>query len=261
MDRSGTLYVRPATVDAAIDAAILDDLDTLVRRARISKRSSPDFVPLECLVHLIRDARRKGDQRVMSAIMPALLGRCETILKAKIPADYLPNAEELREEILGEFALLFAEDGCPGTINALDFFECRFNAAFLTFRLPYVKRERTRTEPLVFAPPQTGSADDLTDDDFFAQVSGAFRRPESQTDYVLRRSLLKAIDTLPADQRKAMILYHIYELPEESDDPSVTTVASLCGVTGRTIRNRLSRALAALSKQFNKEREIHHELR
>jgi hypothetical protein len=198
---------------------------------------------------------------MMSAIMPALLARCETILKAKIPADYVPNAEELREEILGEFALLFAEDGCPDIINELDFFECRFNAAFLTFRLPYMKRERARTEPLVFAPAHTGPSDDVTDDDFLAQVSDAFRRPENQTNYVLRKSLLKAIDTLPADQRKAMILYHIYEFPEESDDPSVTTVASLCGVTGRTIRNRLSRAVAVLSKQFNKKGEIRHELK
>jgi hypothetical protein len=256
-DQNGTLYTRPAIIEAAIDEALQDDLDTLIRRAKIPKRSSPGFLPLECLVHLIRDARRRGDQRTMSGLMPSLLGRCEAILRVKIPVDYLPNAEEIREEILGEFSVLFAEDGCTDTTNALDFYECRFNAAFRTFRLPYIKRERVRTDPLVLTPVQTESADDSTDDEFFARVSEAFRTPANQVDHVFRHDLMKAVDALPEDQCKAVMLCYFYELPEESDDPSVLTAASLCGVTGRTIRYRLRRAIAAFSKQFNKQGEAH----
>jgi DNA-directed RNA polymerase specialized sigma24 family protein len=58
---------------------------------------------------------------------------------------------------------------------------------------------------------------------------------------------LKAIDNLPLDERKAVVLCHVLEYEEESDDPSKTTAATLCGVTGRTIRNRLSRAAKKLS--------------
>lgn len=253
-DGNGTLYTRPATIEAAIDEAMREDLDTLIRRAKISKRSSPGFVPLECLVHIIRDARRRGDQGMMSVLMPIMLGRCEAILIRKIPSDYLPNAEDVREEILGELGVLFAEDGCANTTNALDYFECRFNSAFRTFRLPYIKRERTRTEPLVFAPPQTGSSDDLTDDEFFSRISERLRRSKSLEEHV-RNDLLKAVDALPADQSKAVTLCYFYGLPEESEDPSVTTAASLCGVTGRTIRNRLRRAIATLSRQFDEEGE------
>jgi hypothetical protein len=74
----------------------------------------------------------------MNALMPRLLNRCMAILQAKIPANYLPNAEEVREEILCEFAVLFAEDGCEGTPNHLDYFECKFNAASRTFRAHFV---------------------------------------------------------------------------------------------------------------------------
>lgn len=255
--QDGTLYRRPDAIEAAIDEAAREDLDTLKHRAGISRRSAAGFLPLECLVYFIRDAARRGDERAMSALMPQLLNRCEAILKAKIPADYVHDADTVREEILGEFAVLFAEDGLPGTTNALDYFECRFNAAFLTFRQPLIQRERARSEALIYAPPQSESLEDFSDEDFFAQISETFRYPASQTDDVLRNRLMKAIDELPPDQRKAMILYYVYGFPEESDDPSVTTVASLCEVTGRTVRNRLNRAVATLSKLFNREGEIH----
>jgi DNA-directed RNA polymerase specialized sigma24 family protein len=35
---------------------------------------------------------------------------------------------------------------------------------------------------------------------------------------------------------------------EEADDPAKRTAATICGVTGRTIRNRLTRAAATLSR-------------
>src|SRR5580704_19792038 len=114
-DRNGTLYARPSEIDAVIDAAMREDRDTLMRRARIQRRTSTGFLPLECLVYLIRDARRRNDENTMSDLMPILLGRCEAILRAKLTPDDLPTAEDVRGEILGEFAVLFAEDGQPGT--------------------------------------------------------------------------------------------------------------------------------------------------
>jgi RNA polymerase sigma factor (sigma-70 family) len=189
---------------------------------------------------------------MISSLLPILLGRCEAILKAKIRADDLDNAEEVREEILGDFSVLFAADAAePDSGNTLDFFECRFNLAFRRFRLPYIQRERERAEPLISRPSAPESSDELTDDEFLSQLSEAGRTPANQDTYVLRHTLLRAIDTLPLDQRDAVMLRYFYELPEESENPSVRSVASVCGVTGRTIRNRINRALARLSKQLN----------
>lgn len=251
--QNGLLYVRPANIEVAIDAASLLDLDALADRARIANRQSPLFLPLECLVHFIRDARRAGNERAMNVLMPRLLSRCLAILRAKIPSDYLPNAEEVREEILGEFAVIFAEDGCHGSTNVLDFYECKFNAAFRKFRQPFIDRERVRTEPLVSIPAQDEHTGDFTDDEFLSEVLGAFQQPATQFDHALRQSLLKAIDTLPADQCKAVMLHYFFGYPLESEDPSIETVASRCGVTPRTIRNRLSRAVATLTTMFKQE--------
>jgi DNA-directed RNA polymerase specialized sigma24 family protein len=53
---------------------------------------------------------------------------------------------------------------------------------------------------------------------------------------------------LPPEERDAVILCHVMGYPEESDDPAKRTAATICGVTGRTTRNRLKRAAAKLSR-------------
>jgi hypothetical protein len=106
VDRRGKLYTRPGEVDTAIEVAIKQDLDTLARRAWISDPDKAEFLPMECLVHLLRDVGRRRDDHALRALMPPLLARCENVLRAKIPDDSFPNAPEIREDILGEFSLL-----------------------------------------------------------------------------------------------------------------------------------------------------------
>jgi hypothetical protein len=87
----------------------------------------------------------------MGTLLPVLLRCCESILKAKVPDDSIPTADDIREEILAEFSLLFA-DGTAGATNELDFFECRFHLAFRKFRLQFLESATARIEPLVALP-------------------------------------------------------------------------------------------------------------
>ena len=246
-DRNGKLYTRPAMVEAAIDAALKDDLGILGQRAWVSDPERAEFLPLECLVYLLRDAWSRRDDNAMRTLMPPLLARCEAILKNKIPDNRLPNAAELREDILGGFSLLFIEDGFGENKNELDFYECRFYRAFRFFRLDYVRRESAHLKELANFEPDTDSSDEET----FARISEGFRSQPTQLGKLVENELFDAINNLPSDERKAIILCHVLGLPEESEDPSAVTAAKLCGVTGRTVRNRLSRAAKRLS-QFKK---------
>ena len=45
---------------------------SVFRRARVTDPRSSDYIPSECLVHLIRDAIRRGDDRETSAEVIAL---------------------------------------------------------------------------------------------------------------------------------------------------------------------------------------------
>jgi hypothetical protein len=107
-DPTGTLYTRPHLVQSQIDGMTGQDLTTLRRRLLVLDRSSPDFLRSECLVHLIRDAIRRGDQTKANAALYVLLPRCEANLKAKIPDVMLSNAADVREEVLAQFGELFA---------------------------------------------------------------------------------------------------------------------------------------------------------
>lgn len=252
-NKEGNLYTRPTGILTAIDAAIQQDIATLRRRAPISKVDSPDFIPLECLVHLIRAARRRRDEQTMSILLPPLLARCEAMLIRKIPDRGRPNAIDIREEILGEFSVLFAEDGSGENPDQLDFFECRFNLAFRSFRIDFMRRQRTDTKQMDESSPENEAGDSQPGDESLSYLSTALQTPAMQVSGVFRVELLNAIKCLPPDERRAVVLCHMYEYEIESEDPSKITAATLCGVTGRTIRSRLSRAAEKLSQFNNKE--------
>lgn len=249
IDHDGHLYIRPPSVEASIDAAIGQDLQTLDNRAAITDPRSADFLPLECLVHLIRDAGRRGDENAMNTLLPRLLGRCEAILRKKMPTSAKGDWEDVREEILGDFSVLFAEDGSDEK-QTLDFFECRFNLAFRNFRIPYIEDENVRIRKHVSIPTRTEEISEAADEKFLSDLAERLRERHPIVDLDLRETILDALDMLPPDQCKAIVLFYYHGLPIESEDPAVTSVASACGVTGRAIRYRMKKALTTLSKKL-----------
>src|SRR5919198_27953 len=198
---NGDRYARPTNIEAVIDAALALDWPALHQHALVRDRRSTDYLPSECLVHLIRKAHRDHHETIRDQLLAILLGRCEATLAAMLPDGRVPNAAYLRDEVLGRLGELFAEDGTGDNPDELDYFEVRFNAAFAALR----------------------------------------------TDLFLNQ-LSQAIYTLPPEERDAVILCHIMGYAEEADDPAKRTAATICGVTGPTIRNRLTRAAAKLSR-------------
>lgn len=95
--RDGTLYHRPKNIEAAIDAALTQDLTTQCERALIRDYGSADYLPSECLLHLIRNARRRDDEAAYNALLPLLLARCEANLNSHV-ASTIPGARELRRD-------------------------------------------------------------------------------------------------------------------------------------------------------------------
>jgi hypothetical protein len=229
---SGDRYTRPADIEAAIDAALALDWPALHRRTCVRDRRSPEYLPSECLVHLIRKAHRDHDDTIRDQLLAILLGRCEATLAATLPDGRVPNAAYVRDEVLGRLGELFAEDGT-------DYFEVRFNAAFAALRTDLVRAE---VRVLRRASP-------VPDDEAIARRPDAvLHSPATSEHGLFLTQLCHAIQTLPLEERDAVILCHIMGYAEEADDPAKRTAATICGVTGRTIRNRLTRAAAKLSR-------------
>jgi hypothetical protein len=246
----GNVYTRPPEIEAAIDAALAQDTGRHRRRAVISDPRHPEYLRSECLVHLIRDARRRSDDPARDALLPLLLARCKANLNAKVDGQ-IPGAVELREDILGDFAELFAIDGSTDDRHELDFFEVRFNRAFFTFRATRVRSELLRLNsqaPLPEPSDETTLIEKELENEVvvrLADLEGVGGKPEDQ---VFRKQVFEAIKALPPDQRKAVVLVHLLGFKQGSENPDEVTAATLCGVDERTIRNRLKRAFVTLSK-------------
>ena len=247
-NKDGVRYVRPQAVETEIKVALQEDRTALRRRLMVTDSGSPEYLRSECLVHLIRDALPRGDEDRLNEALPILLSRCEAILKAKI-ANSLPGADELREEVLSEFSELLASDGMGERPDELDFYECRFNMAFRTLRIDVVNRELSRLDQIAELPRhEDGDEPHAYEEDAFARLSDAFRTPAVQQSSVFLKELWEAINALPSDERKALILCNVLGYKVESADPDEVTAGTRCNCTGRTIRNRLSQAAAKLSR-------------
>ena len=240
--------VRPDAVEAQINVALTLTPQGLRARLAIIDRQDGNHLRSETLVHLVRHGRRTGDQGLISLVLPVLLARCEVNLIVKVPDGQLLEAATVREDILGEFSELFASDGTGKDPDELDFYECKFNRAFRFFRIDVVRRETGRLKQVAQLPEPDEDGEPEPHDEVFARVSEAFRSPAMQDGDVFRSELHDAVLELPPDERDAVILVHALGYQEESDDPGEETAATRCDCTGRTIRNRLTRAATKLAR-------------
>ena len=216
--------------------------------SRLEKRNSPDYLRSEALVHLIRKAFRGGDEVLGNTALAILLSRCEAILQNQID-DSLPRADELREEVVSAFSELLANDGMGERPDELDYYECRFNSAFRAFRIDVLRRETRWSDPLTDLPSQVDEQRPPDQEEYpCPPLLEVFRTPANQGSLFFLKEVLEAIDELPADERKALVLCNVLGYRAESIDPDEVTAATLCHCTGRTIRNRLARAEAKILK-------------
>jgi hypothetical protein len=250
-ESDGALYARPSGVEAQINEAVQLSLPDLRGRLLITDRNDAGYLRHECLVHLVRQGRRSDDQALMSAALPVLLGRCEANLLVKVPDGGMPDAASLRQDILDELTELFVVDGSGNRSDELDFYECKFNKAFRALRIDAVRREarrRKRGIDVADLPSSEAMGEPDAYEDAFARVSETFKVLPTQGWDAFREPFVKAIEALPPDEHEAVILVHVLGYKEESEDPDEETAATRCNCTGRTIRNRLTRAAAKLSR-------------
>ena len=238
----GTLYVRPAAIERQIDEVSSLGLHELRQRLMVVDMKAGGYLQTESLVHLIRLSMLENRPEVSGIVLPVLLVRCEKNLKVTV-SDDLRDATIVREDILGEFSELLALDATtdPGL---LDYYEVRFNDAFAAHRINVVRKALTRLK--YESEPESA---DLPDDELFGQPDSLVKKlidnlsePPTQEWKLRGKLLLKAINQLPSNERKTVMLVHYYGYQQGSDDPSQVTAATLCNCTPKTIYNRLQRA-------------------
>ncbi len=199
--KTGKLYFRPPEIEAAIAAALDQDLATLSNRAAISKVADPQYLPSEVLVHLVRRALHHADDRACNTLLNLLFYRCMINMYKHVPDGLGFDASFVRDEVIGRLGELFGDDAGPASTAELDFYEIRFNRAFSKLRIDVVRAEaaKARTEPLL----EIGEmSEDETDEVALARLSQAFHAPSDAEGYAEIAELCRAIDALPPEERK-----------------------------------------------------------
>ena len=247
-DKTGNLYVRPNQVEAQINEVLSEDPTKIRNRITVWDSEASDFLSSECLVHLAREFLRRDREEMANMVLRVLLERCNSILLSKIPDNKLPVAAYVREEALGQFGELFATDGTEENRDRLDYFECRFNRAFRSHYQDLVRSEKAHLRRHVRIPSETYDSKADTHKEIPYRLIEALKSQEATDSPVLLQEIHEAIDSLPHDVRQAVILCHVMGYKIESKNSDETTAATICNVSGRTVRNRLSRAAAKLSK-------------
>ncbi len=246
-DRNGKPYVRPGKVEAEIDAVSKLSAEVLQERLNLTKPGKSGYISSECLVYLVREALRSKNDDWLHAPLHALLARCRAILMTRISDKMIPDAEGVREEILGRFGEMLAEDKSGGNPRRLDFYEVRFNAAFHCFYLDVIRKEQKHSRNAVPLPEAVAESDAEGHEEAMAWIPEVLQSRETPEDVAFRDELFRAIESLPLDEQKVVGLCYL-GYKAESRDPAEETIATLCNCSGRTVRNRLAKVAGKLQK-------------
>jgi DNA-directed RNA polymerase specialized sigma24 family protein len=237
--KEGVPYHRPPDVEVSIAVALRQNPDERLRRANIRDPADPDYMPSECLIHLVREARITGNKREVERLLLPLLSRCERRLNRTIP-DSWPDAQGLREEVLQLFCELLARAGTNHDATALDIFECKFNKGLAALRFKRIRKDTNRAKLFCGISEEVDEdGQPIDSEETLTRLSQVAQSPARQ----------EAVKTLPAAQRRAVELCCLHGYAPGSEDPDEVTAATICGVSGTAIRKSLRKAAKNLKNR------------
>lgn len=251
-DLDGKLYTRPQNIEAKLVELATQTRGQIATRSAVQDKASADYLPSECLVHLVRKHRSDAFDEFSEAIFKALM---ERVLRGLPQADSLFGDKEwlregnLRDEARARFLEMLMKDRLE-YVDALDIYEVRFQMALKALRVSVYRKIGRGEEKLesIEADAETGEVADKVE-----RAAGMFDPLDSNrldnANYRLR--LDKAIDGLPRLQ-KAIIEMIRKGIPIESKDAKIENISSLLRKTPKTIRTHRDMAFAALRPELEK---------
>lgn len=252
---NGDLYERfPKTV-AILEQLIALPRDEIVRRLGHRSRTHAEFIPSECLMYMLREASRQGNRSAwFNTLFLALYARCERNLAHAVSYGAVTDAETVREDILGEFQIILAR-GLGPEPQRLDVFEVVFDKAFVALRKNILKKRR-RIEHKEKAALQPADHDD--EEGTASPFEPAQPEPDNAMGLnateleIFRIQATERIEALPDKERRAVtLILRGYKI--DASDPVKPSIAELCDVDERTVRNWLKSAAARLSDKLHRE--------
>lgn len=255
--KDGALYKRRPEIEAKLGALGKLSHSELAAYCAIGDPADKNYVSSECLLHFVRGCRSDNSDRHFQALFRVLrqrviarLPRLEIGRDAEGEVMVSHRNTKIYEAVMDRFQGLLVSDR-HAYDDRLDYFEVNFDAAIATLRLDGRRRalrEEKRSEPMTYD-------DDTSELNAEIEEAATAQNPISESkfdDPAYRSRLYAAIATLPEDQRRVLELLRL-EIPIESKEPGVQTIAQILGCVGQTVRNRRNRAFEAIRKALKED--------
>ncbi len=255
----GGLYCRPNEVETALTALLELSTHELIERSRIEDVDAPNYVLSECVLYFFRRPGLVDDalhdlfvilrQRVLRAVPVTarrLAGTAKLVEKS--------GEQEIQEVVIQKFQEMLCGDRGGEYDDRLDCFECRFNFALARLRSTARKRvwrDESRYESTDFTDNAGEASEEI--ESALAAMRNALN--DEGVDFLYRSKLHTAINSLPPDQRRVIELI-FQEVPIDSQEEGVTTIAKLVGCVEQTVRNRRDRAFKTLRDALKEEDDV-----
>jgi hypothetical protein len=240
----GSLYHRPADVEAQLNALEGLSRDELFQRCRIVDEAHPDYVRTECVVHFVRASHRDNSEARFTRLYRILLERAARRLPRVGALHVSSSRAEINDLVLHTLNVLISGDRREYS-ERLDFYEIRFDGAIAKLRTDAFRKVGRQQK-------RVASLDDEETGELSADVIKAIgnynpfetERIEDR-DYRLR--LDGAIDTLPPLQQRIVQMLR-KEVPVDSKDPCAVTISKTLGKVEKTIRLNRDKAYVVLRR-------------
>lgn len=240
----GTPYVRPSDIEGLLRVLVKIDEDDALARARIRRRSAPGWLPGECLIHMLRRAGRRRDQRSYNKWCALILERVRAGLPRADGEAVAARTIELTDYALDRFVGMLGPD-LAGYDERLDIWEARFDLALANLRRDAFRRHASGDE--------VGEVISLGDDAALAaeveRARGAFDPfdPARDAEDDFRSRVWTAINALPTEQNRILTMMR-EEMPVGTGAAGEISMSGVLNRTPRTILNYKLKAIAAVRR-------------
>jgi hypothetical protein len=230
---AGDVYQRTAIVHSQIETALTLTFSQLVGRARIAERHSPDYFQDECLVYLIREFHRRGDERIVNVLSGILISRCKNMIYGRLQAlgqRFVDDA--FNDVILDLFSPILDVGSDRG-----DFLQVRFGRVLQRLIIGvynrYVRGMKKESENTVPLSSTVGSESEGDDDIRNSVQLDDIADPTSTMEQHLLYQ--EGLNMLVEPYRTAFILRYYEGWQIDAKDPSVPTLSRFFNKSPRTL--------------------------
>lgn len=245
------VYTRPRIIHEKLKELLALPRAEVLSRCEITDKNSQEYVPSECLVHLLRACRDEPTDRLFERVYKTLMGRIVHRFNAGKDNSNRPVAFQdlqIRDKVLDRFNEMLMKDR-NSYFDKLDFYEVRFDRSLKLLRITVekqVRKETNRSVPL--EDPESGEV--FADVD---EAAGAFDpfQTESSDKKDYRSRLDAAIAILPPEQKQIVTMLRM-EFPIYSENPKVMTIAKALKRSDKTIRTHRDKAFASMKAFLEK---------